>query len=242
MLDLGRRRLRLLVHNGRIGGNRAILYFHGGGWIVGSPATHADITSALAAVTGLPVISVDYRLAPECAARDMIADGLAVLRHFLGQYKSAILCGDSAGGALALAVERNAAALKGNILGAASFYGCFGLAANAALHRDPHLSDGLDAACVRRYWLAANRSNGPSPYSIASLAHGEGGPIHLLVAGRDPLRNDSIALARALADTGRAVTVDLHPFEDHSFLQNPHACRAKESAYRRIAGWIAALT
>jgi acetyl esterase/lipase len=244
-LAVGGRHIRLLIHNAAVPNDRAIFYFHGGGWIVGSPATHADISSALAAVTGLPVISIDYRLAPEFASWSAIEDGLAVLRHFLApatrRYGSAILCGDSAGGTLALAVERNAANLRASILGAACFYGCFGLAANAALHGDPGLKDGLDAASVQRYWLAANRSRGLSPYSISALAHGEGSPVHLLIAGRDPLCNDSIALARALKERGRPITVDLHPFEGHSFLQNPRAHRAKETAYRKIANWIGTL-
>jgi acetyl esterase/lipase len=240
-LAVGGRHIRLLIHNAAVPNDRAIFYFHGGGWIVGSPATHADITSALAAATGLPVISIDYRLAPEFTAEAAIADGLAVLRHFLGQYSSAILCGDSAGGTLALAVERNAAHLRGNVIGAASFYGAFGHWANAALHRPPASSDGLDAASVRRYWLAANRSSGASPYSIPALVQTQGCPIHLLIAGRDPLRDDSIALARVLAASGRKVTLDMHSFEGHSFLQNRRAYRAKQTAYRRIADWIGTL-
>ena len=245
VLDLGGRRIRLLVHGGEVRSHGAIFYFHGGGWIVGSPSTHADMSSALAAVTGLPVISIDYRLAPEFAAEAAIEDGIAVLRHFLGQaphqYRSAILCGDSAGGALALAVERNAGKLKASILGAASFYGCFGVSANAALHHASSLSDGLDAASVGRYWLAVNRSLGASPYSIPALAHGEGCPIHLLIAGRDPLSCDSLKLARALRDKGRTVTVDMHPFEGHSFLQHPYARRSKQIALQRLAYWIGAL-
>ena len=240
-LDIGGRHIRLLIHDGAARSDRAIFYFHGGGWIVGSPATHADITEALADATGLPVISIDYRLAPEFKADDMIEDGLAVLRHFLGQYDSAILCGDSAGGALALAVERRAAHFRKAILGAASFYGCFGVWANAALHHASSLSDGLDAASVRRYWLAANRSHGPSPFSIPVLANSEGCPIRLLIAGRDPLSRDSFGLARILRDIGRNVTIDMHPFEGHSFLQNPYARRSSQLAFRKLAGWISAL-
>lgn len=242
MLDLDDRRIRLLIHNAQAPSGRVIFYFHGGGWIVGSPSTHADISSALAAAAGLPVISIDYRLAPEFTGWAAIEDGLSVLRQFLGQaphqYEHAILCGDSAGGSLALAVERNAADLKHNIIGVASFYGCFGLAANAALHQASALSDGLDAASVRRYWLSANRSLGTSPYSIPALAHGEGCPVHLLIAGRDPLCRDSLALANALKDRGRPVTVDMHAFADHSFLQNPHLHRARERAYHEIVDWI----
>jgi acetyl esterase len=242
MLDVDGRRIRLLVHNGRIDGDRAIFYFHGGGWIVGSPSTHADITSALAERTGLPVISIDYRLAPEFRADAAIADGLAVLRHFLGsaahQYRSAVLCGDSAGGSLALAVERNAAELRAGIAGVASFYGCFGLAANASLHRDSSASDGLDAASVQRYWRATNGSSGASPYSISSLAGDEGCPVHLVIAGRDPLCADSIELARALRSIGRRITVDIHPFQRHSFLQDLRAHQARRATYRALADWI----
>lgn len=237
-LDVAGRHIRLLIHNGAPRSDRAIFYFHGGGWIVGSPSTHADITSALAERTGLPVISIDYRLAPEFNAEDMIEDGLAVLRHFLDRYKSAILCGDSAGGALALAVERNAGDLQEDIVGVASFYGCFGLWANAALHQASALSDGLDTRSVRRYWLAANCSLGLSPYSIPALAHGEGCPVHLLVAGRDPLCRDSLVLANALREKRRPVTIDRHAFADHSFLQDPLLHRAREHAYRGIAEWI----
>src|SRR6266536_4410333 len=43
----------------------AILYMHGGGYISCSPATHRPITAALARLTGIPVFSLDYRLAPE---------------------------------------------------------------------------------------------------------------------------------------------------------------------------------
>ncbi|WP_119269609.1 alpha/beta hydrolase [Taklimakanibacter deserti] len=240
-LDVGGRLIRLLIHDAAAPSDRAIIYFHGGGWIVGSPSTHADITSALAATTGLPVISVDYRLAPEFVAEDMISDGLAVLRHFLGRYESAILCGDSAGGALALAVECNAGELKEDIIGVASFYGCFGLWANAALHQASAVSDGLDTLSVRRYWQAANRSQGLSPYSIPALAHAQGCPVHLLIAGRDPLCRDSLALANALKEKGRPVTIDMQAFADHSFLQDPRLHRARENAYRGIADWICAL-
>lgn len=238
-LNAGGRHIRLLIHKTAAPSDKAIIYFHGGGWIVGSPSTHADISGALATVTGLPVISVDYRLAPEFDARAAIDDGLAVLKHFPD--RSFILCGDSAGGALALAVERHAGKLRANIRGVASFYGSFGLAANAALHVDPRLSDGLDSASVRRYWRATNRSQGISPYSISSLAQGEGCPIHLLIAGRDPLGPDSIALARALRNKGRPVTADHHPYEGHSFLQSPRAIQAKDIAYRKISDWIGTL-
>lgn len=240
MSEADDRHIRLLVHEAPTAGNRAILYFHGGGWMFGSPATHADISAALCAATGLPVVSVDYRLAPEHKARAAIADGLAGLDFCLNMgFASLILAGDSAGGALALAVERHAGQRRRWIAGVVSFYGSFGHAA----HPGGTARDGLDAGSLRRYWLAANGSAGQGPYSIPALAHSPPAcPVHLLIAGRDPLRDDSLALARALKAKGRPVTVDLHPFEGHSFLQHPHARRAKQNAYRRVSDWIGGLS
>lgn len=118
----------------------AVVYFHGGGWIVGSPETHADIAHALCENTGLPVISVEYRLAPEHKAPAPIEDGLAALENLFsrkpdqGGLCHAILCGNSAGGSIAMAVERFATGdIKKRILGVCSLYGAFGLTASSSL-------------------------------------------------------------------------------------------------------------
>lgn len=238
MIEADGRRIRLLVHEAEPPGSRAILYFHGGGWMFGSPATHADISGALGAATGLPVISVDYRLAPEHRAPAAIADGLAALAYCRdAQFTSLILAGDSAGGALALAVERAAAKCGERIAGICSFYGAFG---HVAAPRG-RIGDGLDPLSVRRYWRAANGSAGTGPYSIPALSDGPGCAVHLVIAGCDPLRDESIALARALSAKGRSVTIDMHPFEGHSFLQNPLARRARETTYRTILRWMGGL-
>jgi acetyl esterase len=236
IIETDGRRIRLLVHEAPCSSERAIIYFHGGGWMLGSPATHADISGDLSRATGLTVISVDYRLAPEHKAPAAIADGMAALDFCRDAgFTSLILAGDSAGGALALAVERAAAFGGERIAGVCSFYGAFG---HVAAPRGK-VNEGLDALSVRRYWRAANGSAGRSSYSISALADGPGCPVHLVIAGRDPLRDESIALARALKH--RSVSVDMHPFEGHSFLQHTLAHRAKQTAYRNIARWIGGL-
>ncbi len=90
-----------------------VLYLHGGAYCIGSPATHRALTMRLAQVTGLPVFSLDYRLAPEHRFPAGLHDALAAFRalHALGQ--PVVLAGDSAGGGLALATAvslRDAAA------------------------------------------------------------------------------------------------------------------------------------
>lgn len=244
MVAAGDRSIRVLIHNPDIRSDRAIFYFHGGGWIVGSPSTHADISEALALTTGLPVISIDYRLAPEHKADAAIDDGLAVISHFLaapGNFTSGILAGDSAGGSIALATASRAQSMGLKITGALSFYGSFGLTANPGLYQVNSAREALDAISVRRYWLAANASTAQSPYSIPVLARSVISPVYVMAGGRDPLRDDSLALARALRAGGRTVTVDIHPFEGHSFLQDRHRRHAGKIAYRRLAFWIAGL-
>lgn len=80
----------------------AILYLHGGGYCIGSPATHRALTSRLCKKTGLPVFAPDYRLAPEHPFPAALEDALATY-HALRPQGPVFLAGDSAGGGLALA-------------------------------------------------------------------------------------------------------------------------------------------
>ncbi|MFJ9692141.1 alpha/beta hydrolase [Kitasatospora sp. NPDC101183] len=89
------------------GGRRAgtILYFHGGGFVFGSPETALSLTGNLVARTGFEAHSVDYRLAPEHPFPAAIDDTLSAYRALLdgGHAPSTIaFAGDSAGGGLAV--------------------------------------------------------------------------------------------------------------------------------------------
>jgi monoterpene epsilon-lactone hydrolase len=83
-----------------------ILYFHGGGYIACSPATHRDLISRIAAETGARCIAVDYRKAPEYPFPAPIDDCEVAYRVLLDEVDASrvFLAGDSAGGALVLAV------------------------------------------------------------------------------------------------------------------------------------------
>jgi acetyl esterase len=88
-----------------------IVFYHGGGFVAGSISTHAGLAATLARELDLPVISVEYRLAPEykwpAAPDDAEAAARWIAEHGgVGSRKSTglILCGDSAGGNLAIVV------------------------------------------------------------------------------------------------------------------------------------------
>jgi acetyl esterase/lipase len=86
-----------------------ILYFHGGGYRMGSAAAYANFGTRLAAATDCRIILVDYRLAPEHPFPAAIADALAVFEALVAEYgQPPIVAGDSAGGGLAAAVALTA--------------------------------------------------------------------------------------------------------------------------------------
>lgn len=89
-----------------------VLYLHGGGYVFGSPRTHRNLVSRLSHVTGLPVLSLDYRLPPVATLPAPIEDALAAYRHLLDEGHAPeriVVAGDSAGGHLALTLALHAA-------------------------------------------------------------------------------------------------------------------------------------
>jgi epsilon-lactone hydrolase len=84
-------------------GDAVILYLHGGGYVVGSARTGANLAAPLARRTGLPAVSLEYRLAPEHPFPAAVDDALAAYKELLGSGRPIVIVGDSAGGGAALA-------------------------------------------------------------------------------------------------------------------------------------------
>ncbi|WP_395243536.1 alpha/beta hydrolase [Agromyces sp. MMS24-K17] len=99
----GRPALRLRAEGGSEAG--ALLYLHGGGYVIGSARTGAGVAAALARRTGTTAWSLDYRLAPEHRFPDPVDDAVAAYRELLDAAgpDRLLLAGDSAGGGLAVA-------------------------------------------------------------------------------------------------------------------------------------------
>ncbi len=95
----------------RSDGRGLIIYYHGGGFLFGSPRSHRSVTTQLALLSGIPVLSIDYRLAPEYPAPTAHDDCFAAYQwaQEQGFEASAIaLAGDSAGGNMALSTALRA--------------------------------------------------------------------------------------------------------------------------------------
>jgi len=106
--------LHLIVREGLAANAPLILYFHGGGYIVGGLASHGGFCSRLGRAVGGRVLFADYRLAPEHHFPAAVEDGLVALRHAATIAAGRLfIAGDSAGGGLALAVTQAAIAQSG---------------------------------------------------------------------------------------------------------------------------------
>jgi acetyl esterase/lipase len=81
-----------------------ILYLHGGGYVIGSARTGANLAAPLSRRSGVPAVSLEYRLAPEHPFPAGVHDGLAAYRELVEGGHNVVIAGDSAGGGLALAV------------------------------------------------------------------------------------------------------------------------------------------
>ncbi len=90
------------------GSSPTLLYFHGGGYTVGSPATHRRLVTSLCLAAGVDGLSVDYRLAPEHPFPAAVDDALSAYRWLTGTAgvdpSKVVVAGDSAGGGLAAAL------------------------------------------------------------------------------------------------------------------------------------------
>jgi len=91
---------------GTVDGNGVVLYLHGGAYIFGSTITHRGIASSLAIASRCPVLTINYRLAPEHPFPAGLDDACTVYRALLHTHagSAVAVAGDSAGGGLAVAL------------------------------------------------------------------------------------------------------------------------------------------
>lgn len=91
---------------GSASAERAVLYLHGGGYVIGSPASHRMLVGDLSRASGARMLSLDYGLAPEAPFPAAVHDAVSGYRHLLGlgiAPSRIAIAGDSAGGGLTVA-------------------------------------------------------------------------------------------------------------------------------------------
>ena len=202
-----------------------LLYFHGGGYICGSPKTHRGLTGHLAKASGTMVIAPDYRLAPEHPFPAALDDAETIYRALLdeGHPAAAIsMAGDSAGGGLAIALcirlREKALPLPASL----TLFSPWTDLSNDHLYApeaEPLLNQGWIDKAARLYCGPESRSN-----PLVSPIHGDLSglpPMLIQVGSEEILLNDSVRLADTAKKAGVEVNLAIfnslwHVFQVHA--------------------------
>ncbi len=209
----GEIRMRLYDPRATRAAGPVVVFFHGGAYIVGSIETHAGLSAEMARQLDLPVISVEYRLAPEnpwpaapddgeAATRWIAENGKAFEREFTGL----IISGDSAGGNLTLvttlALRDKPAALP--VLMQLPIYPASDRTKTYASEKAFSKGFGLDISDDDEDFYAADPKRVRASPLLADLAGLP--PTVLVTASLDPLRDEGRAFAAKLIDAGVPTT------------------------------------
>lgn len=225
---------RLYVPRGATGADPGLLYLHGGGFVLGSSATHDRLTRELAAAIGARVLSIDYALAPEHPYPAGLDDCVAAARWLAAHGEELgvdprrlLIGGDSAGANLSAAAIIRLRDAAPRFRAALLIYGGFTYGETASVaawgERDLILSAKVMRWFARHY--LGDRAPGESalagdPCLEPLGADLRGFPPSVLVAGTlDPLLDDSRLFAAALEKAGVPVEIHVYPDGPHAFVQ-----------------------
>jgi acetyl esterase len=230
-----------------------LVFFHGGGWVIGNIETHDVVCRKLAHEGELIVISIDYRLAPEHRFPAAVDDAIAATRWIAGNAaalgidaKRLVVGGDSAGGNLAAVVSLAARDGDGpDIAGQMLVYPATDFSRKHASHREPETSILLTHSVIG--WFANNYLGGAdgssdwraSPARAKNLAGLP--PAYVLTAGADPLRDEGDEYAARLKEAGVPVTYRHYPGQFHGFFTMGKLLNQANIAVSEIATWLKAL-
>jgi acetyl esterase len=242
--------LKLREANGLAPG---LVFFHGGGWVIGNLDSHDVVCRKLADEGQLIVISVDYRLAPEHKFPAAVDDAIAAAKWIADNAKQLgidasrlSVGGDSAGGNLAAVVaisarDGNGPAIAGQVL----IYPATDFALTHPSHSEPETDLLLTHSVIR--WFRDNYLNGAADVDDwrASPARAETliglPPAYVLTAGADALRDEGDEYAKRLKEAGVPVTYRIFPGQFHGFFTMGKLLQQANVAAREIGDWLKAL-
>jgi acetyl esterase/lipase len=203
-----------------------VVYYHGGGWVLGSIDEWDASVRALAVASGCDVLSVDYRLAPEHAfpaAVDDAYDALVWAAGLLADGRPLVVAGDSAGGNLAAVCALRARDTGGPSLALQVLV--YPVTDHDLDRKSYHQYDGTELILNRRdmawFWehYAPDPAVRANPYASPLRASDLSGlpPAYIVTAEHDPLRDEVFAYADRLRAARVPVEHRHYGSEIHAF-------------------------
>ena len=222
--------------------DRAILFLHGGAYMLGSAKAYRGLASQVAVRAGVAAFVADYPLAPEHVF-PAATEAAAVLRRWLGRQgvSQVALVGDSAGGGLALSVLGDTATTSPAIASIAVFSPWLDLAMTGASVASPDIHDPIFqpemlAGPAGAYLAGADPRDGrASPlYDVPEVVP----PLLIQVGGDEILLDDARRYAQAAADKGGEVRLDIFEGLHHVFQGATRDLPAARRALDAVAAFL----
>jgi acetyl esterase/lipase len=212
------------VSFGVVPATKALVYFHGGAYVSGSPVSHRDYASAMSKSLGVKLLMVDYRLAPEYPYPAPIEDALAVYHALLADGYGAddlFVGGDSAGGNLTLSLLQQIRSLGLTMPKAVCLFSPWldlthaggSMVTNAAV--DPMLPVTMLQRCADIYAAGADKNE---PLISPIFADMTGFPPMIIHVGlTEILLDDAKTIADLCEKAGVDVTLKIWEKAPHAF-------------------------
>jgi acetyl esterase/lipase len=225
--------------------DRAILYFHGGGYVVGSVATHARMVGHIAKAVGCRVLSVDYRLAPEHPHPAAVTDSTTAYRWLLEQGfapEHIAVAGDSAGGGLTVAtlvkLRDDGLPQPAGAVPISPWIDMEGTGESMETHAHLDLMVGRNGLkLMADYFLAGQDAHDPLAAPLHADLRGIA-PLYIQVGGHETLLHDATRLAANAGSADVDVRLDVFPEMQHVFQVMAGNVPEADDAIARIGAWL----
>jgi acetyl esterase len=200
-----------------------IVFYHGGGWVIGSIEDYDHFARKFAIATGARVVSVEYRLAPEHPFPAAVDDAWDAFTCLAEKYAPLFLAGDSAGGNLAAVVAQQASRVGAaeSIAGQLLFYPAVAGDVDAPAFSQfvPPVLPREDIVAFYDHYLPEKSSRKDIRFAPAKAVSLAGLPPTLIVtAGADLLAAEAEEYAAALQEAGVETELCRQPGAVHGFL------------------------
>lgn len=231
-----------------------VVFFHGGGWVLGNVVGYDSLCSWVAHEAGVAVVSVDYRLAPEHRAPQAVHDCVDAVRwvtdhaEVMGLEADGLgIAGDSAGGNLAAVVAQVIRDEGGARIGHQSllYPACDATMSMPSVRTHAHapILTRADMDAFLAHYLGDEAGALTASDALVSplyAADHVGLPPALVqTADLDPLRDEGLAYAARLEAAGVPVRATNYARTPHGFHSIPGLVPASRRAREELAGWIA---
>src|SRR5262245_306184 len=237
-----------LYSPGGAGPHPALVFYHGGGWVIGDLDTHDGLCRTLTKAAGCMVASVDYRLAPETKYPAAAEDSYAALLWLVANAgklgvdpRRIAVGGDSAGGNLSTVVALMARDRKGPALACQILiYPVTNHSLDTPSYHENATGYVLTREAMRWFWrhYLAREEQGKEPHASPLQAASLAGlpPALVITAECDPLRDEGEVYAARLRDAGVPVTLTRYGGTFHGFIRMTKFLDKARAAVDEIAG------